>query len=734
MEKYSQAELQANPIVLGSYRLLEEIGSGGWASVYKAKHEHLPRFAAVKLLHRRLTFDEDKQQRFRREAENISKIDSPHVVALLDYGFTDDNQPFLVMEYIEGITLEQHLETVKRMSVEETLSLARDVCSGLKAAHEAGIIHRDLKPANLLLHTTEQGRQVKIMDFGIAKTADEDQATSGSLTKTGETLGTPFYMSPEQCMGKQLDARSDLYSLGCMMYEMLTGTKFVCADSTYECMVRHVEGPPPEFSAEMQIPTEVQNVVQKALEKKRENRFETADDMLKCLRDPTQTKITKTPLRIPEKYVLRGKYKWALVLTMHITTIIVTGLAVAWYFNERMRLLPASTGRATTAPLPAVQSQVPSAPLGDDATAKDFDLYLDHSGADHEDVISKIAHKNMKKLSLEHTSISDATLKAVADHCPHLQTLYVRHTGVSNEGLKHISDIPTMKALFLSYTRVNDEGMECIKDMSNLEALSISSTSVTDAGVTKLHRLKGLLWLHMFDTSVSDSSMAFVNSLPKLQDLSIGDTRITGRYFNKLPRSLDTLMLFKLHLNDSALNSLTHLQNLTELDLDDNPITDKSMDSLAKLPKLRVLSISGTDISNDGFARLSALPGLESLTANDLMLSDKGLAGLTPLTKLKTLDLASTKLGDSDLAPLKPLKLETLDLGYTDTGDKALATITSISTLTSLDIEHTQVSPAALLQLAKLPRLQSLNIEGIRMSPAQRAALQEAIPQCHIKH
>jgi serine/threonine protein kinase len=278
------------------YRVVELLGEGGMAHVYKALDTNNGgKSVAVKILRPEIVPDPSIVERFFREAKASQQLAHPNLVSVFDFGTTENQMPYLIMEYVDGRNLAQIIADEGQVSGDRSVGIFLQIANGLKDAHRLGVVHRDLKPSNILIATKDDGTDlVKITDFGIAKPASSERSINPDLTKTGAILGSPAYMSPEQCLGHVVDERSDIYSLGCLMYETLTGRSPFASDTPVKSMIRHLEDKAEPFEIEfshLNIQKGLESAVLRCLEKKPADRFQRIEQLSDALVRPSDTGV-----------------------------------------------------------------------------------------------------------------------------------------------------------------------------------------------------------------------------------------------------------------------------------------------------------------------------------------------------------------------------------------------------------------------------------------------------------
>jgi serine/threonine protein kinase len=367
---------------VGSYELIKLLGEGGMGTVYLAQHTLLRRRAALKLLHPKYSHQPEIVERFFNEARAATSIADPGIVQIFDFGYHDD-VAFIVMEFLEGESLDARLKRLGHMAAADVLKLSRQLALSLYAAHQRGVIHRDLKPENILVVPDSEvsgGERTKILDFGIAKLLDTE--VSRVRTQTGMMMGTPVYMSPEQCRGAgTLDHRSDIYSLGCVMFHLLTGRVPFDAQGAGELIVAHMRETAPPPSSLVPLAPEIDALVARCLEKEPDARYATMRDLAVALDavlahitlPPGLTASRLTPIPTMASAVAQTgvptRRRWGVIAALSMAAIGagVVGLVVATRGDPPAAVVapqpaPIATPAPAPKPAPAPQPQVVAPP------------------------------------------------------------------------------------------------------------------------------------------------------------------------------------------------------------------------------------------------------------------------------------------------------------------------------------------------------------------------------------
>ena len=385
------------PTVLGErYRLDRSLGNGGMGEVFEASDLTLHRSVAVKLMSPSLVQDEPARARFLREARALAQVNSPNVVAVYDAG-EDAERPYLVMELVEGTTLERELVGSGRVEPARAVAIATDIASGLAAAHERGIVHRDVKPSNVFLTPSDAA---KIGDFGIARLERPD----ATLTLTGQTFGSPPYMAPEQATGGKVDARADLYSLGCVLFQMLVGRRPFSGDDAVSLVYQHVHSTPPRVDSLVPaVPAELGALVAGLMAKDPDDRPASAEEVRGALGSvPTGPSAPTTPTAtavLPRRAQELGRRRkpWWPVAAVIVGVVGLLALLVVFLAGGDPR--PASSptlGASPTPSSPASSSSpsvaVPQTPEAAGAALLALAQQLQDAGAIDHKLASDIQH------------------------------------------------------------------------------------------------------------------------------------------------------------------------------------------------------------------------------------------------------------------------------------------------------------------------------------------------------
>src|SRR4051812_9148793 len=367
MGRMSSVSVPVGTLLNDRYRLDEQVGSGGMSTVYRAFDTTLERQVAIKLMHRPLAEHSDQLERFRREARAVAQLNHPHIVGVIDAG-EDDGAPFIVFEFVDGETLKDRIRRNGRLAIPEAIAYAIEIARALGAAHAQGIVHRDVKPQNVLID--EEGA-AKVTDFGIARTLDQE-----GLTADGRVLGTTDYVSPEQAMGHGVTGQSDLYSLGIVLFEMLTGDVPFKGENQVAVAMKHVRERLPDVQVRRpEVSAALAAIVDQATAKELDARYRSSDEMIADLEEALAVETARaggatgeatTVLRTLPEATRRRAPRFSARLAVGLTLLAV-GIAAAL-----VAIFAVDHTRRGTGPPPKPPAGLRGVPLGQ-LSAHDYD-------------------------------------------------------------------------------------------------------------------------------------------------------------------------------------------------------------------------------------------------------------------------------------------------------------------------------------------------------------------------
>ena len=377
-------------LIAGRYEVQELVGTGGMSSVYRAHDRLLERDVAIKVLHEQFTADGEYVERFRREARAVAQLSHPNIVTVIDRGEQDDRQ-FIVFEYVDGENLKALIDREGPLPEREAIELALQVARALGFAHEEGLVHRDVKPQNVLLN---DGRQAKVTDFGIARSLD----VHGGLTQTGTVMGTSDYIAPEQARGSRVDAQSDIYSLGTVLYELLTGEVPFAGDNFVAVAMQHINQPPPSVRERRpELSPYVDEVVRRAMAKEPRDRFRSMAELCAalnvCLAELDGVTGAQTMVVAPQRRRRQSRPArppagrpsvWPLIMLLAGLAVLAGILAAVFTFTDSSQKIRDVIGGKSTAPASgatvALKGLTSYDPEGDNRSEHSEDAHLASDG------------------------------------------------------------------------------------------------------------------------------------------------------------------------------------------------------------------------------------------------------------------------------------------------------------------------------------------------------------------
>lgn len=588
----------------GIYEFIGVAGIGGIGTVYKARNKKLAKTVAIKAITPALNeiFD---SQKFEREAKSISKLQHPNVLSILEFGAMTDGRPFLVTEWIEGCTLAQYITRHGVLSPKAAEEVFSAVCDGLSHAHKRHIVHRDIKPGNIMLSRSSDGWTVKVIDFGTSKDMVQDQST----TRIEDIAFSPYYVSPERISGIDVDERADLYSLGCTMFEALTGRPPFTGKAMTVALRHQTEAPPTLFdvSKGIEYPKKLEQVVAKLLAKDPQDRFQTAEQVKAALisREPRETKSGRSSLQPLLVYAATAT---VIVLVFGVLMYVAFLAPTDSFGNKSSGPIAAKNANASiesntqikafvdtnwdgitwkAALESADASKVPDSPQFSHLHFRDKSLSLS-------DLSRICAHKNLRGLSLPACNLREEHLE-ILSNCDQLETLY-------------IGENPALK----------DEHLLSLVSLPQLRTLSLSNGNFTDKVLETIAKMPSLTMLHL-DALKNLKALGELNKRPTLTKLCLKHARLADEGWQQLGslRYIQQLNLCDTELNDARMQAVAKMPAVDRLDITENQITKNSIETFKKMQSLKQLYIRDFKLGKSQLGMLGAHLGFKDETNSE---------------------------------------------------------------------------------------------------------------------
>lgn len=644
-ETIAPVVLEPGSVVLDRYKVVELVGVGGVGSVFRVTHVHLGTVFALKCLNKEQP-KSDTWRRFQNEAKAAHILDHPSLIKVHDFGLMPGRRPYFVMDFVEGTTLAEEIQRIGRLPVKRCIRIFIQVAFAMAYAHENGVIHRDLKSSNIMVVKTQKDgveeEIVKIVDFGIAKLTGADEFNQQTLTKTGEIFGSPLFMSPEQCMGLVVDSRSDLYSLGCMFYEALTGAPPFIGDSALATMMKHQSEPPlslKEASMGIDYPIELERIVAKLLEKDPNQRYQNAsllaqdliqlESHLKYDRAASGTvadgsKSGNRAAYIPkEQSIFAGNPigqgiigAVAFLAGMGVSFMLLQGELDA----ERARKRPIvieSQPRASAPTLdekpfshidPATKERVflfPKTPIG-------AFLFSEKPGINCIGEV-RVPHDQLIGFNPTYDALAKNPLLLKKFGPNDLTLVFMSRNDMAiSKVFSALTHLTGLKALNVKFSDFSDSDLKYLDSLPNVSYLNVSMTTITGNGLASMKFLSKLTSLHAGGIQNIETFLERIEDMPKLYQLALHGDSLTDDTLKQIAKA-HTLRALAVGQNMGVTNEgvkhLTKLKDLKYLDLCGTSADMKCLDSLRQLPNLTYLGLSNEMTSKSAVMALrKALP------------------------------------------------------------------------------------------------------------------------------
>ncbi|MBS2005212.1 MAG: protein kinase [Cyanobacteria bacterium SZAS LIN-5] len=679
------------------YEFLSVIASGGMGIIYEARNLVLNQKVAVKMM-KTEKLDEKNVKRFKKEAEALAALEHPNIIHVRHYGLTENGQPYMVLDYVEGTSMSQVIQSKGPIPVAFAIQFFIQIADALSHAHERGVWHQDLKPNNIMIcQSGLETPYIKLIDFGIAKIIN-GEATPAGLTDTGDILGSPAYMSPEQASGGRVDSRTDIYSLGCVMFEALTGTQPFSGATALEVIAHQIntKAPSIEDRALSEFPPSLVKIVAKTLEKSVNLRYQSMSELRDALgkvlkedHEETGQFKTKTTAQNFKDSLNTPKAKTMMMVGIALTlTILFTNICLLITKATRER-----------------EAAVARKKIKDEAEAANF--YDPHTLARQMIREGMLKWRPGGQFRIR-VDADDSVLDEFGLYPARATYIDLENSSVKGPGLAYLIRYP-VDFLTMNDSSMTDRATLEIKHMKGIQQLQVDNTSITKAGFAQLKGMTRLLRISARTDRLDDETMRVIADIKSLEEVQCGrNDKITATGY-------------------AYLKELPHLRIL---DVMQNPIDVSRAKAISQLPGVEVLNFERTSIDDDGLKEICNMRNLQDLQlVNCEKITGSGLKSITRLSNLRNLKLERVfQLSDQDFAVIGNLpKLRSLDIRRTNVGDLTMEKL-SDSPVAHLYIQSTKVTDAGLLKLLNCRYLKTLEVEKSQFSAAAVAQVEKQKP------
>jgi len=632
--------LKPGTVLLEKFKIIELLGQGGMGSVYRVEHLLMNQQFALKCLNK-FQKEDAGWRRFKNEAKAAHMLDHANLIKVYEFGLLPGGQPFFLMELVEGVTLADEIERLGHLPIERVIKIFIQVAFAIGYAHDSRVVHRDLKPSNIMLIERKSERDpeiVKVVDFGIAKLTGVDEFNQQTLTKTGEIFGSPLYMSPEQCMGIAVDHRSDLYSLGCVLYEALTSAPPFMGESALSTMMKHqseMQAPLKEASLGMHFPSGLEKIVGKLLEKDPQNRYQAASQLAsdlihleRTLHDAGTQELTSDKLEAAPKYTRQVLTKEEEEFARKEKALLIAGVAAVAFTvgvlsdNLVGHFSGHPTAKHSSKIAASASASDPKKSDGSNDSSKvdgtssgdEGKKFWSHYKGDKR-VFEFPTDSSMGKIVVANGESYDA--KGIVS-VPRELPLGI----VANEKLVKNPDLldkfkPDEIAVF-DFNKNRDAKLkvfEKVGKLTGLKGLNLYDTEFVNRDLHILSNLKNLLYVNFAFTGVTcEEALKYLplKTINSLDLTCLRDGKNAVKRIHEMPQ-LRHILLVDTRIGDDDLKELAKSDHLRILDLAWNKITDKGLVHLTKLKNLEYLDLSETKVTPMAWRTIAKIPNLRKV-------------------------------------------------------------------------------------------------------------------------